>query len=216
VETGGELLMERTRGAVRQLWGVEIDDSWAVVEGAYAFSCGAGRAMHLPDDLVIIEPVDLEGRPVVPGQPAAKLYLTNLYNHTQPLIRFEIADGLTVLDDVCPCGSAHRRITDLTGRADIVFEYENDVKVEPMTLRLGLHDQRHVAEYQVRQTARGACVRVVTDRPEDLEEIRMCLVQTLRTAGLRQPEVSVEAVPRLERLAAGKLRQFIPRLGAGL
>jgi phenylacetate-coenzyme A ligase PaaK-like adenylate-forming protein len=214
VESGGELLMERTRAAVRDLWGVEIDDSWAVVEGAYAFSCSSGRAMHLPDDLVIIEPVDRDGRPVAPGEPAAKLYLTNLYNRTQPLIRFEVSDGLTVLDEPCPCGSAHRRITDLTGRADIVFDYDYGVKVHPMVLRLALHDERHLTEYQVRQTARGVSVKVVMDRPEDLDQIRDLLVQTLRTAGLRDPEVTVEAVARLERLAAGKLRQFIPRLGA--
>lgn len=214
VETGGELLMERTRVAVREVWGVEIDDSWAIVEGVYAFSCPSRRAMHLPDDLVIIEPVDIDGRPVRPGEPATKLYLTNLYNHTQPLIRFEIADGLTVLDEPCPCGSAHRRITDLTGRADIVFEYDGAVRVHPMVLRLELHDERYVTEYQVRQTTRGLCVKVVTDRPQALDQIRNRLTQTLERAGLRDPEITVESVDRLERLAAGKLRQFIPRLGA--
>jgi phenylacetate-CoA ligase len=177
VETGGELLMERTRVAVRELWGAEIDDSWAVAEGVYAFSCPSSRSsMHLPDDLVIIEPVDRNGRPVPFGEPAAKLYLTNLYNRTQPLIRFEIADGLTVVDEPCPCGSAHRRITDLTGRADIVFAYENGVTVEPMTLRLELHDERYVTEYQVRQTTQGLWVKVVTDRPENspLSETGWC------------------------------------------
>ncbi len=211
VETGGELLMEKTRVAVREIWEVEIDDSWAIVEGAYAFPCGQGPGMHLPDDLVIVEPVDSAGRPVSPGAPAAKLYLTNLYNRTEPLIRFEIADGLTVLDDVCGCGSAHRRITDLTGRADIVFEYDGDVTVHPMVLRLELHD---VAEYQVRQTSRGACVKVVTDRPDELEQVRQRVVRTLGTAGLPDPEVTVQGVERLERLASGKLRQFIPRFGA--
>jgi len=213
VETGGELLMEKTRVAVREMWGVEIDDSWAIVEGAYAFPCGIGPGMHLPDDLVIVEPVDSAGRPVAPGEPAAKVYITNLYNRTEPLIRFEIADGLTLLDGVCPCGSAHSRITDLTGRADIVFEYEGDVKVHPMVLRLELHDERHLAEYQVRQTSRGACVKVVTDRPDELDQIHDRVVSTLKTAGLADPEVTVHAVDRLERLASGKLRQFIPRLG---
>lgn len=211
VETGGELLMEKTRVAVRELWGVEIDDSWAIVEGAYAFSCGKGPGMHLPDDLVIVEPVDSAGCPVPPGEPAAKLYVTNLYNRTQPLIRFEIADGLTVLDGACPCGSAHRRITDLTGRADNVFAYDGDVKMHPMALRLELHD---VAEYQVRQTSRGASVKVVTDQVQDLDQIRDRVVRTLQIAGLRRPEVTVQAVDRLETLASGKLRQFIPRFGA--
>jgi hypothetical protein len=58
------------------------------------------------------------------------------------------------------------------------------------------------------------CVKVVTDRPQDLDQIRNRLTQRLATAGLRDPEVTVESVDRLERLAAGKLRQFIPRLGA--
>jgi phenylacetate-coenzyme A ligase PaaK-like adenylate-forming protein len=214
VESGGELLMERTRTAVRDLWGVEIDDTWALVEGAYAFSCPSGPGMHLPDDLVIIEPVDVAGRTVAPGEPAAKLYLTNLYNRTQPLIRFEIAEGLTLLDDVCACGSAHRRITDLTGRADIIFEYDNHVVVHPMVLRLELEDQRHVTEYQVRQTARGASVKIVTDRPDSLDQIRNGVVSVLRTAGLPDPDVTIEGVNRLDRLASGKLRQFIPRLGA--
>jgi phenylacetate-coenzyme A ligase PaaK-like adenylate-forming protein len=211
VETGGELLMEKTRIAVREIWGVEIDDSWAIVEGAYAFPCGHGSGMHLPDDLVIIEPVDAAGRRVSPGEPAAKLYLTNLYNRTEPLIRFEIADTLTLVDDVCACGSAHSRIADLTGRADIVFEYDCEVTVQPMVLRLELHD---VAEYQVRQTSRGACVKVVTDRPDELEQVRQRVVRTLGTAGLPDPEVIVQGVERLERLPSGKLRQFIPRFGS--
>jgi phenylacetate-CoA ligase len=210
VETCGELLMERTRQAVRAIWGVEIDDSWAVVEGAHAFSCAAGQGLHLADDLVIVEPVDVDGRPVPPGEPAAKLYLTNLYNRTEPLIRFEIADGLTLLDDLCPCGCAHRRITDLTGRADVVFDYGNDVRVHPMQLRLELHD---VSEYQVRQTARGAIVKIVSRRPDELAPIRTRVARALQMAGVPHPAVVVEAVDRLERLPSGKLRQFIGRLG---
>jgi hypothetical protein len=57
-------------------------------------------------------------------------------------------------------------------------------------------------------------VKVVTDRPAELAIVQDRLVRTLQTAGLPDPEVTVEAVDRLERLAAGKLRQFIPRLGA--
>ena len=37
--------------------------------------------MHLPDDLVIVEPVDEHGN-AVPRPTAAKILLTNLYNRT--------------------------------------------------------------------------------------------------------------------------------------
>ncbi len=152
VESGGEMLSERTREDVRELWGAGIDDCWGLSEGIYAFQCPAGGSMHLPDDLVIVEPVDLEGHVVPPGEPAAKVYVTNLYNVAQPLIRYEIPDGLTVHEGICACGSAHRRIAALAGRSDQVFRYEDGVTVYPMVLGFAIEEERGLIEYQFRQT----------------------------------------------------------------
>ena len=79
-------------------------------------SCSAGRGMHLSDDLFVIEPVDGQGDPVPPGERAAKVYVTNLYNRVQPLIRYELTDEITVLDGPCPCGVTLLRIDDIQGR----------------------------------------------------------------------------------------------------
>ena len=99
VITCGEQCTGETRAAVAQAWGIEIYDCWGCSEGVYAFPCEAGDAMHLPDDLVIIEPVDRDGNVVAPGRSADKILLTNLYNRTQPLIRYEITDAMTVLPE---------------------------------------------------------------------------------------------------------------------
>ncbi|MGH9079428.1 MAG: phenylacetate--CoA ligase family protein [Acidimicrobiales bacterium] len=209
VESGGELLSERTRADVREVWGTEIDDCWGLSEGIYAFSCPAGPGMHLPDDLVIVEPVDLDGHPVLPGEPAAKLYITNLYNHAQPLIRFEVADGLTVFEGPCTCGSAHRRIDALTGRHDLVFRYGDGIRVYPMALAFALESERGLIEYQVRQTPRGVAVRAVLEPSVRIESLRERLLECLDVAGLVRPEVTIEPVGRIDRLPSGKLRQFI-------
>lgn len=84
-------------------------------------SCGAGSGLHLGEDLSIIEVVDEDGRPVAPGERSAKVYMTNLYNHTLPLIRYEITDEVTLTPGTCPCGSAHRLIEDPQGRLDESF-----------------------------------------------------------------------------------------------
>ena len=60
-----------------------------------------GPGVHLCDDLVIVEPVDLDGRPVPPGVRSDKLYLTALANPTLPLIRFELTDQVRFLDIPC-------------------------------------------------------------------------------------------------------------------
>jgi hypothetical protein len=57
--------------------------------------------------------VDEHGNPVRPGIRAAKMYVTNLVNHVQPMIRYELTDEATLLEDPCPCGSSMRRIDDI-------------------------------------------------------------------------------------------------------
>ena len=76
--------------------------------GAVSGTCGGHRRaassgsacdesrMHLSEDLVIVEPVDEDGRPVAPGERSAKVYLTNLFNRALPLIRYEITDEVTI------------------------------------------------------------------------------------------------------------------------
>jgi phenylacetate-CoA ligase len=209
VESGGELLTERTRGDVRDVWGAEIDDCWGLSEGIYAFSCPAGGGLHLPDDLVIVEPVDIEGRPLPSGEPADKVYITNLYNHTQPLIRFEVADGLTVLEGPCACGSAHRRIDALTGRNDLVFVYGDAVRVYPMVLGFALEEERGLIEYQVRQTRRGVAIQAVIEPSVSIESSRQRALAVLDAAGLVDPEVTIDPVDHIDRLPSGKLRQFL-------
>ena len=209
VESGGELLTERTRADIREVWGTEIDDCWGLSEGIYAFSCPAGTGMHLPDDLIIVEPIDVDGNPVQSGVPAAKVYITNLYNHTQPLIRFEVNDALTVVEGPCACGSAHRRIEGLTGRNDVVFGYGSGIRIYPMVLGLAIEKERGLIEYQAQQTPRGVIIRAVVEPDLGTRQLLDRAEGVLRVAGLIDPEVTVELVDHIDRLPSGKLCQFI-------
>ncbi|MGC2380457.1 MAG: hypothetical protein WA622_25625, partial [Mycobacterium sp.] len=111
VSVAGEVCTPPVREAVRSAWGVEASEFWGCSEGTYAFPCGVGEGMHVADDLVILEPADADGNVVPYGQPAERLLLTNLYNLAQPLIRYDLVDAVTMSDEPCPCGCAHRRIT---------------------------------------------------------------------------------------------------------
>jgi phenylacetate-coenzyme A ligase PaaK-like adenylate-forming protein len=210
VATCGEKCSDEARTAIAEAWGVEVYDYWGCTEGAYAFPCEAGKAMHLPDDLVIVEAVDRDGNVVAPGQRADKILLTNLYNRTQPLIRYEITDAMTILPGICGCGCAHRRITGLEGRTDTFFVYEGDIAVHWLGMMTLFLADPAVVEFQVTQTPRGVDVAVATKGDCDTERIRRGLVDRMEKAGLDRPEVVIRRVDALERLWSGKLRQFQP------
>jgi phenylacetate-CoA ligase len=204
-----EPLLPEIRAAAERAWGQPVHNWWGASEaGGLGNPCELGRT-HLGEDQVIIEPVDADGRPVPPGVPSDKIYLTNLYNHTLPLIRYEITDQVNVLPERCPCGSVHRLIDDIQGRLDDVFRYRGRV-VHPHVFRSALGRRATIVEYQVRQSLRGAEIDVRCCGPLDIGSLQRDIVHALGRVGLTNPEVRVSTVERIERGVAGKLRRFVP------
>jgi len=210
VTANGEPLPPNIREAVAATWKAPLLNGLGTTEGLMGGSCSAGRGIHLSDDLCIIEPVDAQGNPVLPGERAAKVYVTNLYNLTQPLIRYELTDEVTVLDDPCPCGSTLLRIDDIQGRSDDCFTYASGPTIHPLTFRSPLGRERDIIEYQVCQTARGADIFVRCLGVVDTTRIRETIGGALADLGLTDAEVSVTRVETLSRQSTGKLRRFVP------
>ena len=205
-----EPLLPEIRAAAEAAWGVRVGNMWGASEGGgVAVPCDRARA-HLSEDLLIVEPVDEDGRPVAPGERSAKVYLTNLFNPALPLIRYEITDEVTVLPEPCPCGSAHRCVADIQGRLDDVFVYDGR-RVHPHVFRSALGRHAGVVEYQVRQTAEGARIAVRCGARVDLEHLGGEIADGLATLGVARAVVDVTAVERLERDGGpAKLRRFVP------
>jgi len=219
VLSSAEPLLAETRASVERVWGCPVINSWASSEaGGMGVGCGQGTGLHLSDDLLIIEPVDREGRPVPPGVRSSKIYVTNLFNEVLPLIRFEISDEVTVLDhhqQACPCGSSHRLAADVEGRLDDSFEYAGVAPIHPQLFRTRLGRERHVVEYQVRQRPGGVDVYLREQGPTDLIQLRNDLIASLSQAGLEQPLVLVHTKAAFERTSAGKFKRFVPLGSAG-
>ena len=204
-----EPLFPEARTAIQQAWDVPVGNRYGMSEGVFAGFCG--HASHLPDDLCLFEPVDQAGRPVPDGVPSQRVYVTNLYNLALPLIRFEITDEVIVVGGTCNCGSVFRRIADPQGRLDDTFAYPGGVSIHPHIFRSSLGQHRQIIEYQVRQTQRGAEIRVVADAHLDVARLAMMIERALAAVGLEHPEVNITRVAVLDRQNSGKLKRFIPR-----
>lgn len=206
----GEPLLPETRARLEQTWNVPVQSQWVASEaGTLGYSCPRGRGMHLNDDLVIVEPVDADGHPVPPGTRSAKIYITNLFNPLLPLIRFEITDEITFIDEPCPCGSAHSWIEDVQGRLDDQMTFCEGLTVHPIVVRSPLGRQRNVAEYQVHQTRRGVEVLLRLVGDVDLDALQTEIATALAKVGLPDPEVALTPVDHLPRQTSGKLKRFI-------
>jgi phenylacetate-coenzyme A ligase PaaK-like adenylate-forming protein len=211
VVSASEPLLPAMRSVIERAWGAPVGNSWGTSEGGITgASCFGGAGMHLSEDLLIIEPVGHDGRPVCAGETAAKIYLTNLFNTAMPLIRYEITDEVTVLAEPCPCGSAFARVADIQGRLDDIFRYAGGISIHPHVFRSPLSRTPEIIEYQVRQTPRGATIAIRTVGEVNVETLRAEIATHVAKAGLHDPDIAVVCVASIERTTAGKLKRFVP------
>ena len=122
---GAEPLFELTQALIKETWPrANIFNLYGCCEGLTGLPCRANAdEMHLRDDLCIAEPVDEQNRSTEEGIMATKMYLTNLYNYTLPLIRYENPDDVLFLNKTCDCGSQHQLIRAPRGRPGCDFNY---------------------------------------------------------------------------------------------
>ena len=218
VTVTSEPLLPEMRRAFETAWGCPVGNWWGSSEGGpTGVSCYRAAGVHLSDDLLIIEPVDSAGQPVPPGVRADKVYLTNLFNPATPLIRYELTDEVTLLDEPCPCGSTHRRVDDIQGRHDDMFVY-GDVHVHPIAFRSPLGRRPEIVEYQVRQTPEGADITISCTGPVDdvdIEALQTEIANELANTGVATPHIEIVTVDSFERQTSGKLKRFFPLPLAG-
>lgn len=224
VSLGSEPVSTSARQAIARAFPrAQIVETYGATEClTLANQCSAGR-LHVNEDIAILEPVDSAGRPVPVGQRSDKVYVTNLLNRAQPLLRYELNDSVTILNDDCPCGSAMTSIR-VDGRADdtiYLADADGRATVHPPivleTLFLGVPGLR---QYQlVHDAPDHLSARFVPEPGADAAVVSRRLREAIRTYleghRLERIGVAVEAVSEIPRQARGhKLRQIysqVPR-----
>jgi phenylacetate-CoA ligase len=215
MSTSSELRTPEMTERLVEAFGVQPFDLYATTEGIWGVECERHEGIHLFEDVALFENVDEDGQPVPPGEPGAKLLITNLYNLVQPIIRLEVSDVLAIDPEPCPCGRALVRARAIEGRSDDVIrlpgQKDGEVVVHPIEFGIVTRD-REVREFQVLQE--GASVRVlVVPRPAaggELEaRLRDAVSRRLAELGVDEPQVAVERRDALPRSAGGKLQLVV-------
>jgi phenylacetate-CoA ligase len=158
VWTGGENLSPATRRLVQEAFGCPVVDSYGASEFLpLASECRCGR-LHLNTDWAILEPVDESGLAVPADETGATTLLTNLANHVQPLIRYDIGDRIKLHSQRCACGSC-LPVIEVQGRSDdsllMRASGRQPVRVSPLALCTVLEDDANLFDFQLEQ--QGPC-----------------------------------------------------------
>jgi phenylacetate-CoA ligase len=204
VSTSSELRTPEMGRRIERAFGVTPFDLYGTTEGLWGVDCERHAGIHLFEDWCIIE------------QDGDRLLVTNLFNRTLPLIRFEISDVVTLDRRPCACGRTLPRLQRISGRLDDVLHLPGahgaSVPVHPTQFSLVAGDPA-VREFQVRQQRARILVRVALRDGADAgagHRIADAVTRRLGALGVERPAVEVDVVDAIERSAAGKLRLVVP------
>lgn len=208
VATTSEVRTAEMEAAITRAWEVTPYNAYGITEGGIvAADCAEHAGLHLFEDLVLFENVDEDGRPVPDGTVGAKLLVTNLFNRTQPLIRYELSDMVALDSSPCACGRTLARVVALDGRSDDILVLpragEGEVAVHPLTVRSLFAGMAELRQYQVVQDPQALRVRVAlrdgVDAGQAAARIRSAVAAKLEEVGAVPPPIEVEAVAEIVR-----------------
>lgn len=206
IATSGEVRTAEMRERIVKAWGRAPFNPYAASEtGFIAADCACHAGLHVFEDQVQIEVVDESYRPIPDGRPGSRLLVTNLFNRTQPLIRYELNDLVTLSPDPCPCGRPFPLLTSVDGRRDDVLELPatggGTISVHPSTLRSPMIGIAAVSEYRIVHRPGELRVEAVLigEGETACGEIRARLGAALANRGVQAPPIRVESVDRIPR-----------------
>ncbi|HXE95819.1 MAG TPA: AMP-binding protein [Dongiaceae bacterium] len=208
VFTGSEVLTPAVRALMEQAWGRErvFDHYGATETGSIAAECSRHR-LHMAEDLLVVEGVDRENRPVPPGIASEKLLVTVLFRRTQPLIRYEISDRVVFSSVGCDCGLPWRVLERVEGRDEEMLRLPaaggGAREVHPVVFE-GILDNLPIAGWQVTSGGNDVTVLLAGADGIDSDAIREKILEALEKRGVVPASVTVRKVAELSRTATGK------------
>ncbi len=105
-------------------WHLKLFGTYACTEMQTAFTeCSYGCGGHHQPELILIEIVDNEGKPLGPGE-YGEVTITTLGVEAMPLLRFRTGDISSFDDKPCACGRKTIRLGPIVGRKKQMIKYK--------------------------------------------------------------------------------------------
>jgi putative adenylate-forming enzyme len=217
-----EVLYPDVKDYLRRVFNCEVHEIYKCSEGAIAITCRYGN-LHVNEDMVAIQLLNMDGSPTAPGNPCHKLLITDLHKSSLPIIRYELNDIITLSTEKCSCGSHFRVIQKIHGRADDLFwglrktDRSRHFIYQDYISRTIISVSNGIEEFQaIQKDYENLILRIqlnpATDKAEKMkieENLISCIRKVFTDYNCTEPEVEVIFAEPLKNINSGKLSRVI-------
>ena len=118
---------------IHEKWpSLELFSTYASTEMQTSFTeCEMHRGGHIPSDLIIVELLDENNKPVADGEPG-EVTITTLGVEAMPLLRFKTGDICIRMSEPCACGRNSARLSSVIGRKNQMIKFKGTTIYPPI------------------------------------------------------------------------------------
>ncbi len=197
-----EVLHPDIKKEIEQVFNTRVHQIYQGSEGAIAMTCKHG-SLHINEDLMYVQTLDQNGNQTPPGKPCFRMIVTDLNKKSQPIIRFELNDIITISPEKCKCGSSFRVIEQIMGRADDLFWAHRDGTEELQYIfpdyirRAIISSSEEIDEYQaIQKDYNNVLVRILLktkdcDEEKVFKNIHLKIEEVFSSYNCQIPSVEV-------------------------
>jgi len=206
-----EMIHDYQRATMEKAFGCRVISEYGAAEtGIISYQCTRGRH-HISDDCVLVEVVDQDGSPLPRGE-VGHVAVTVLNSFSAPVIRYQLGDLASLSNDTCDCGVNLSLIEKIIGRTSGVIVTPGGKCFHSIAVYYIMKDYADqfggVRQFRVRQTAINRLEFHVAADSEFSAESRQWLERRARAKFGDDMVIEFFVHERLDRTAAGKLRDF--------
>ena len=131
---------------ITEAWDIQLFSTYASTEMQTAFTeCSHGIGGHHQPELIIVELLDENNQPVLPGSPG-EITITTLDVEGMPLLRYKTGDICQHFIEKCSCGRTTMRLSPIIGRKKQMIKFKGTTLYPPALFDI-LNEMEEIREY---------------------------------------------------------------------
>ncbi len=207
---GAETATDEHRADISRVLGCQLGEMYGMREVAIIASQCQHGSLHINDERVLVEILDLDGNRLPAGE-RGEIVVTLLHSYEMPLIRYRTGDAGSLVSGPCECGLTLGRLELGVGRLQDMVMRSDGTLVNARFVRAVLESEfgAGLIAHRAEQTGRGSMRVQLEFRVDPPPDLRRRIERGLE-AHLGEPvAVDVELGPVPQHKPGEKLRSFI-------
>jgi len=209
IVTGAERLQDFQKEKMEEVFRCPVYDRYGCSEFTnISCECGEHRGQHINADLLWVEVVDKNDRPVIGEE--GEVVVTDLMNYAMPFIRYHLGDMAVMTGRRCPCGRNFPMLERVIGKETGTFTAPDGFECHRKYFQWTLQTIPGIFRFQfVEKSSDHILMRVIHDGKIERVETERLVKEAFSELAAHGVSITVEFVDRIPLTGAGKMSFFV-------